>query len=94
MRSIAEHACTSTSDNPFLNTRTTRANLLARMTVAPHGVNYHLEHHLLPTVPHHQLPALHRLLHARGGGRIQAPAAHYREVLRRVCRRPGDAAAG
>lgn len=86
MRSIAEHACTSPSENPFLNTRTTRANLLAKLTVAPHGVNYHLEHHLLPTVPAHQLPELHRLLHERGGDRLQPPAANYREVLRLVSR--------
>jgi fatty acid desaturase len=25
-------------------------------------VNYHLEHHLFPAVPHYHLPRLHRLL--------------------------------
>ena len=28
----------------------------------PHHVNYHLEHHLYPAVPHYHLPRLHRLL--------------------------------
>jgi hypothetical protein len=29
-------------------------------------VNYHLEHHLYPAVPHYHLPALHRALQSRG----------------------------
>jgi fatty acid desaturase len=65
VRSLAEHACTARTDDQLLNTRTTRANLLARMTFAPLHVNYHLEHHLLPTVPWWRLPALHRTLAAR-----------------------------
>ena len=36
------------------------------MLIAPNGVNYHLEHHLLMTVPHYNLPRLHRLLRDRG----------------------------
>jgi len=32
----------------------------------PHHVNYHLEHHLYPAVPHYHLPRLHRLLRAKG----------------------------
>ncbi|MEE8508037.1 MAG: fatty acid desaturase, partial [Myxococcota bacterium] len=29
-------------------------------------VNFHLEHHLLMTVPHYNLPRLHRILAERG----------------------------
>ncbi|MEM1182874.1 MAG: fatty acid desaturase family protein, partial [Acidobacteriota bacterium] len=65
IRSIAEHACTEESADQLRNTRTTRAGVLARLTVAPHFVNYHLEHHALMTVPHYRLPTLHRLLRER-----------------------------
>ncbi|MBE2252916.1 MAG: fatty acid desaturase family protein [Myxococcus sp.] len=82
IRSIAEHGVTKRSMDPLENTRTTRASLLARLTVAPHHVNYHLEHHLLPTVPHYRLPALHHLLVARGAWAEATSAEGYLEVLR------------
>ena len=66
IRSIAEHAGTETSPDPSRHTRTTMANWGARLTVAPHHVNFHLEHHLLMLVPQHNLPRLHRLLRERG----------------------------
>ncbi len=66
VRSMAEHACTEKTDDQFRNTRTTAANVLARLTVAPHHVNYHLEHHALMTAPHYRLRAMHRLLRERG----------------------------
>ena len=62
LRSLAEHAGLERTADPFRNTRTTYASLLARATVAPLHVNYHLEHHLLPTVPWFRLPALHRAI--------------------------------
>src|SRR5437763_12406945 len=42
------------------------ANWLGRALLFPHHVNYHLEHHLYPAVPHYRLPALHRLLEQKG----------------------------
>lgn len=66
IRSIAEHACTEMNLDPLKNTRTTYANFLARITVAPHFVNYHLEHHYLLTVPYFQLKKMHELLLSRG----------------------------
>jgi len=66
VRSIAEHALGELGDVPFRNTRTTRASLLDRFFLAPNRVNYHLEHHLLMTVPHYQLPRFHRMLQERG----------------------------
>ncbi|AKF10330.1 Fatty acid desaturase [Sandaracinus amylolyticus] len=66
IRSLAEHACTERSTDMFANTRTTRAGWLARMTVAPIRVSYHLEHHVLPGVPYFRLPLLHRMLRERG----------------------------
>lgn len=82
LRSIAEHAVTETSEDPFLNTRTTQANVLARLTVAPHHVNYHLEHHLIPTTPHYRLARLHALLRERGAYADAKFAPGYLDVLR------------
>jgi fatty acid desaturase len=88
VRSMAEHACTEQSDDAFHNTRTTRADVLSRLTVAPHRVNFHLEHHLLMTVPHQNLPRMHALLRKRGAidGHNFAPS--YARVLRLVVRAP------
>ena len=82
IRSIAEHACMERSADPLRNTRTTRANLLARMTVAPLNVSHHLEHHLLPTVPYFRLPALGDALIARGAMPESSTAPGYVAVLR------------
>ena len=66
LRSIAEHAMTRDRHDPLLNTRTTRARGWERLFLAPNRVNYHLEHHLLMTVPHYNLPRMHGLLRERG----------------------------
>ena len=84
IRAMAEHACTDPSSDPFLNTRTTQATWLAKLTVAPHAVNYHLEHHLLPTVPLYGLPRMHALLRERGALDESPLSGGYFEVLREV----------
>jgi len=89
IRSLAEHACTERSTDPLRNTRTARAGFVARMTVAPLRVNYHLEHHLLATVPYFRLPAVHRLLRERGI--VPAPTG-YGEVIALVSGAPGGTA--
>lgn len=88
VRSLAEHACTERTLNPFRNTRSTRAGLLARLTVAPLNVNLHLEHHLLVAVPWFRLPQMHRMLRERGAleGAVLAPG--YRAVLATVTHHP------
>ena len=40
--------------------------LVVRALLFPHHVNYHVEHHLYPAVPHHRLKRLHHLLASRG----------------------------
>ncbi len=85
IRSMAEHACTEESTDMLRNTRSTRAGLLARATVAPLRVNHHIEHHLMPAVPYFQLPAMHRMLRERG----MVPASPgYLDVMRIVSARP------
>jgi fatty acid desaturase len=80
---MSEHACTIGSD-PMHNTRTTRAGILARLTVAPLDVNYHLEHHLLMAVPFFRLRAMHRLLVERGAIPEPSLSPGYWAVLRLV----------
>jgi fatty acid desaturase len=82
IRSIAEHGMVPDRLDPLRNTRTTRAGWLERLLVAPNRVNYHLEHHLLMTVPHHNLPAFHRLLRARHAIDEACLAPGYVAVLR------------
>lgn len=79
IRSIAEHGCLERVPDMFRNTRTTRAGWLARLTVAPFRVNYHLEHHVMASVPYYRLPRMHRLLRERGA--VAAPVG-YVGVLR------------
>jgi fatty acid desaturase len=66
LRSIAEHAMTEETPDPLRNTRTTLTRWWERLLIAPNRVNYHLEHHLLMTVPHYNLPRMHALLKERG----------------------------
>jgi fatty acid desaturase len=86
IRSLAEHACMERGDDAMRNTRTTRAGILARVTVAPLHVNYHLEHHLLPTVPWYRLPALGRMLAARDAIPATSRESSYFGVMRAVTR--------
>jgi fatty acid desaturase len=84
IRSIAEHALTPEEDEPRGHTRTTLPAWWERLLIAPNGVNYHMEHHLLITVPHYKLKTMHRRLDELG---VIAPGciAHgYAEVLRRA----------
>jgi fatty acid desaturase len=81
LRSIAEHAMVPDPSDPLNNTRTTLASLWERLLIAPNRVNFHLEHHLLMTVPHDKLAPLHRLLRERGVLDRACVARGYREVL-------------
>ena len=88
LRSIAEHAVTADDDDPLRNTRTTIARPWERLFIAPNRVNYHLEHHLLMTVPHYNLPRMHRLLRDRGALDGAEVAYGYWGVFQRASSRP------
>ncbi len=58
IRAMAEH--NGVADERELNgTRTVIPTLLDRFLIAPLNVSYHLEHHLFPSVPWHNLRRLH-----------------------------------
>lgn len=84
LRAIAEHVGMERTGDAFANTRTTLVSPLARVFLAPHHVNYHLEHHLLMGAPHWQLPALHRRLVEIGATNGTNTVRGYRAVLQRV----------
>ncbi|PIT01708.1 fatty acid desaturase [Bradyrhizobium nitroreducens] len=88
IRNIAEHAVVPDSSDPLRNTRTTHANFLERLFIAPYYVNYHLEHHLLFYVPCYNLPKVHRLLSvSRHAGRMEVQPG-YAAVLRLATAKP------
>jgi fatty acid desaturase len=71
LRAVCEHGAVSDLSSPLTAARSNRtwgnwSNRLLGGLLFPHHVNYHLEHHLYPAVPHYHLPALHRALQARG----------------------------
>jgi fatty acid desaturase len=84
IRSIAEHACVRDTCNPLLQTRTTLAPGWLRFLLAPHHVNYHLEHHLFMSVPHYHLPKAHRMLRDAGILDDAEVAPSYASVLARA----------
>jgi fatty acid desaturase len=59
-RLVAEHS--AIEESSLLPTRTIKAGLLQALATGPNGINYHLEHHMFPQVPFHNLGELHRYL--------------------------------
>ena len=66
LRNIAEHACVRTKEDPFTHARTTLANMLERLFIAPYWVHFHGEHHVFMHVPCYRLEALHKSLMDKG----------------------------
>ena len=65
VRSVAEHFGGEMNYGDELgSTRTVLPYVWETWFFAPHMVNYHLEHHLYPSVPYYNLPELHRALMA------------------------------
>jgi len=71
-----------------LNCRTIKMNLINRFLYW--NMNYHLEHHMFPLVPYHQLPKLHKLI------RNDCPAPYsslweaYKEIVPTVLKQVKD----
>jgi fatty acid desaturase len=66
LRAIAEHGATTDFSSPLTAARTNTGPAWLEWLLFPHHVNYHIEHHLYASVPHYNLPALHREMAARG----------------------------
>ena len=86
LRQVAEHAAVPDlfDPDPRGNTRTVVARWWERLLLAPNGVNYHMEHHFMASVPCYRLKALHRhLLHKQALDEAP-PVVGYAAVLRQA----------
>ncbi len=92
LRNAAEHAVVPDlqDPDPRRHTRTTKASWWERMTFAPNQVNFHLEHHLLPSIPNHRLREMHQTLASRGFYDVAEISPGYIDVFKRLTR-PGGA---
>jgi fatty acid desaturase len=61
LRSVAEHDL-SKQGNELEQTRHVDGNWLERFALAPLNVNFHIAHHLFPSVPLYNLPKMHAVL--------------------------------
>ena len=78
LRAVAEHGAplslAPNSKGEHSSLTAARTNLsdrgvlgaVQKLVFFPHHVNYHIEHHLYPAVPHYNLPKLHTLLQSQG----------------------------
>ncbi len=65
-RAICEHGAVRNQNSPLLAARTNLGPKWQRWFLFPYNVNYHIEHHLYPAIPHYNLPACHKELIRRG----------------------------
>lgn len=70
--------------DPRKHTRTTIPRLWERPFFAPNYVNYHLEHHVLASVPCYRLVAFHKLLREKGYLEQAEICGSYWEVFRKL----------
>lgn len=83
IRNIGEHACvTNDPANPWRLARTTHANWLERLFIAPYWVHYHCEHHLWMHIPCYRLEAAHKMLAEKGLTAQMDVKGGYSDVLR------------
>jgi fatty acid desaturase len=84
IRNIVEHGLVPGAEDSLRSARSVGAGRLTRALVAPYGVNYHLEHHLLVFVPCWKLRQVHAMLLAKGYGWRMERSPSYLEVLGRA----------
>ena len=76
IRGAIEHGNVPNPENPYQQTRTYFIHPVLSVFFAPKQVNYHLEHHLYPSVPFYNLPLLHtelqRMIYLRENGYYEA----------------------
>lgn len=91
IRNIAEHAMVPDTSDELLQTRTTLAPWWVRFFMAPHNVNYHLEHHIYMWIPQYNLPKVFELFDSRGGYENACiERGGYRAVLKLAASKTGE----
>ena len=66
LRAICEHGAVVDYSSPLTAARTNIGPGWLMWLLFPHHVNYHLEHHIYPSIPHYNLPDCHREMAAAG----------------------------
>src|ERR1700687_6352200 len=66
LRAVLEHGAVPDTADALRAPRTTLAPWWVRWFVYPHNMNYHVEDHLYPAIPHYRLPLAHRALAEAG----------------------------
>ncbi|MDR2837450.1 MAG: fatty acid desaturase family protein [Azonexus sp.] len=89
IRAIFEHAGLPANADQSLNARTIVKPSWQTFLCGPHGIHYHIEHHLFPRLPFHNLPRLHQQLAQQGLLAANLLYTGYGAVLRDVVKRPG-----
>jgi fatty acid desaturase len=92
IRGAIEHGNVPDPGNPYRQTRTYFLHPAVGFFFAPKRVNYHLEHHLYPSVPFFYLPRLHAELQKTVYPAEAAYCEAFTESLRRLVRGKGDPA--
>jgi fatty acid desaturase len=62
VRAVADHHAGLAHDHIYAEARTTILSWWEALLIAPHNINYHIEHHFYPSVPFYNLPRLHQVL--------------------------------
>ncbi|MEC8061673.1 MAG: fatty acid desaturase, partial [Pseudomonadota bacterium] len=60
------HGAVTDTGSPLTAARTNLGPAWLMWFLFPHHVNYHIEHHLVPSIPHYTLPRCHAELAAAG----------------------------
>ncbi|HUH02321.1 MAG TPA: fatty acid desaturase family protein [Kofleriaceae bacterium] len=66
LRAICEHGAVPDTSSPLTAARTNLVSWSIRWILFPFNMNFHIEHHLYPAVPHYRLPACHRAMVEHG----------------------------
>lgn len=66
LRAVMEHGAPQDMSSPITASRTNFAPWWLNWWLFPLNVNYHIEHHLYPSIPHYRLAECHRMLKQEG----------------------------
>ncbi|MDP6952688.1 MAG: fatty acid desaturase family protein [Alphaproteobacteria bacterium] len=83
LRAVLEHGAVRNFDSALTAARTNTASAVLLWWLFPHHVNYHIEHHLYPAIPHYNLAEAHALLR-RSGALADAEVSPVGQSLVRV----------
>lgn len=66
IRAICEHGAVSDFSSPLTAARTNTGPAWLLWLFFPHNVNFHIEHHMYPSIPFYNLPRAHREMLSHG----------------------------